>query len=128
SVIEHLLGPLPRMAPHQIDPAPGRPRPSAAEVPPQPSDPRCADDRLVEGDAPGGAEEAGVAEAEDPAVGGDEPVALSGGAGGSSHDRLVEGDALGGAEGAGVAEAEDPAVGGVEPVAGAGGDVRDSTG
>src|SRR5436853_479471 len=116
------------MATHQIDPPPGRPRPSAAEVPPQPSDPRRADDRLVEGDAPRGAEKAGVAEAEDPAVGGDEPVALTGGAGGSSHDRLVEGDAPRGAEEAGVAEAEDPAVGGDEPVAltgGAGGSSHD---
>src|SRR5207253_822940 len=74
-------------------------------------------DRLVEGDAPGGAEEPCVAEAEHPAVGGNEPVAPSGGAGGRAHDRLVEGGAPGGAEEAAVTEAEDPAVGGNEPVA-----------
>ena len=45
--------------------------------------------------AAGGAVEAGVAEGEDAAVGGHQPVALAVGRGGHAHDGLVEVDAAG---------------------------------
>ena len=63
----------------------------------------------------------GVAEGEDAAVAGDEPVAVAGGCCGHADDGLVELDGAGGAEEAGVAEGEDAAVAGDEPVAVAGG-------
>ena len=43
---------------------------------------------LVEAERAGGAVEAGVAEAEDAAVGCDEPVAVAGGGGGDADDRV----------------------------------------
>ena len=68
-------------------------------------------------DRTGGAVEAGVAEGEDAAVGGEEPVALAVGGGGHPDDRLVQVDRPGGAVERGVAEGEDAAVGGHQPVA-----------
>ena len=65
----------------------------------------------------GRAEERGVAEGEDAAVGGDEPVAVAGGRGGHADDRLVQLHVAGRAVEPRVAEGEDPAVGGDEPVA-----------
>ena len=65
----------------------------------------------------GGAVERGVAEGEDAAVGGDEPVAVAGGRGGDADDGRGEAAAAGGAVERGVAEGEDAAVGGDEPVA-----------
>ena len=59
----------------------------------------------------------GVAEGEDAAVVGDQPVAAAVGGGGHADDGLVEGDAAGGAVEAGVAEGEDAAVVGHQPVA-----------
>src|SRR3546814_4717742 len=70
-----------------------------------------ADDGLVELHGAGGAVEAGVAEREDPPVGGDEPVPASGGCGGHADDGLVELHGAGGAVEAGVAEREDAPVG-----------------
>ncbi len=81
---------------------------------------RHAHDGLVEVDVAGGAEEAGVTEAEDPPVGGHHPVALAVGSGRHAHDGLVEMDVAGRAEIPGVAEGEDAAVGGHHPVALAG--------
>ena len=57
-----------------------------------------------------------VAEAEDAAVGGDQPVAGAVGRRRHADDRLVQVLAAHGAEEAGVAEAEDAAVGGHQPV------------
>src|SRR5207244_4421098 len=76
-----------------------------------------AHDGGVQPDPAGGTAELGVAEAEDPAVGGHEPVAVAGRGGGHADDGLVEVDAPGGAEERGVAVAEDPAVPSHEPVA-----------
>src|SRR5207245_933263 len=76
-----------------------------------------AHDGPVEGQAARRAVEAGVAEAEDAAVGGHQPVAPSAGGGGHAHDGPVEGQAARRAVEAGVAEAEDAAVGGHQPVA-----------
>src|SRR5229473_2140165 len=93
-----------------------------------PSSAGHTDDRLAEAERPGGAEEARVAEGEDAAVGGDEPVALRVGGGGHAPDRLAEAERPGGAEEARVAEGEDAAVGGDEPVAlrvGGGGHAHD---
>src|SRR5205807_1663706 len=75
------------------------------------------DHRLVEPNGCGGPEKARVAEREDPAVGGNEPVAVTVGGGGHAHDWLVEAQRSGGAEEARVAEAEHAAIGGHEPVA-----------
>src|SRR2546421_6087746 len=86
----------------------------------QPSSPGHAHDRFVEADRTGGAEEAGVAESEDAAAGGHEPVALAGRGGGHAHDRLVEMEGPGGAEEAGTSVVEDPAVRRDQPVALAG--------
>ena len=65
------------------------------------------------------AEEAGVSEAEDPAVGGDQPVAVAVRGGGDPHDGLVEDDVAGRAEEAGGTEVEHPAIGGDQRVPGA---------
>ena len=67
--------------------------------------------------AAGRAVEAGVAEGEDAAVGGDEPVALAVGRRRHADDRRVEREAAGAPVEAGVAEGEDAAVGRDEPVA-----------
>src|SRR5258706_540625 len=64
-----------------------------------------------------GPEEAGVAEGEDAAVGGHEPVAVAGGRGRHAHDRLVQPQVAGRPGEGGVAEGEDAAVTGDEPVA-----------
>ena len=48
-------------------------------------------------DGAGGSVEVGVAEGEDAAVGGDEPVAVAGGCGGDADDGLVEVRGAGGA-------------------------------
>src|SRR4051812_7208664 len=78
---------------------------------------RHADDRLVERHRPGRSEEPGVAEVEDPAVAGNEPVPLSGRGGQGLDDRLVQRHLPGGPEERGAAtEREDPAVGGHQPV------------
>ena len=63
--------------------------------------------------------EGGVAEGEDAAVGGHQPVAAAVGGGRHGHDGLGEADAPGGPVEAGVAEGEDAAVGGHQPVAAA---------
>ena len=57
--------------------------------------------------AAGRAVEAGVAEGEDPAVGGHQPVALAVGGRGHAHDGLVEGEATDRPVEAGVTESED---------------------
>ena len=75
------------------------------------------DDGLVEFDVAGGAVEVGVAIREHPAVGGDQPVALSVCGGGDPDDGLVEFDVGGGAVEVGVTERVDLTVGGDEPVA-----------
>ena len=67
--------------------------------------------------APGGAEEPGVADGEDAAVGGDQPVAAAGQVCGHPDDRPVEGQVPGGPMEHGVAESEDAAIGGDQPVA-----------
>src|SRR5205823_5503779 len=85
-------------------------------------------DRAVELDGPGGAEEAGVAKAEDSTVGGGEPVTGAGGRGGHGHDRLVEAQAARRAEEAGAPEAEHPAVGSDQPGAGGGRDAGAGSG
>ena len=69
--------------------------------------------------AAGGAVEPGVAEGEDAAVGGHQPVAAAVGGGRHAHDGGVEVDVAGGAVEPGVAEGEDAAVGGHQPVAAA---------
>src|SRR5439155_13327228 len=66
------------------------------------------------------AEEGGVTEGEDAAVGGVHPVAVARRGRGHADDRLVERLAAHRAEEAGVTEGEDAAVGGVQPVALAG--------
>src|SRR5438128_2088107 len=71
-----------------------------------------------------GAGEGGVAEGEDPAVGGDEPVPLAARRRRHADDRPVEGGSAGGAVERRVAEGEDPPVRGDEPVTGAGGGGR----
>src|SRR5437016_4080729 len=73
--------------------------------------------RLVEGLAAHRSEEAGGPEAEEPAVRGHLPVALTARYGGQAHDRLVEGPATHRAEETGVPEGEEAAVGGHLPVA-----------
>ena len=75
-----------------------------------------AHDRLVEVNGTGGAEEGGVAEAEDAAVGGHKPVAAAVRRGRHAHDRLVEVSPAHGAEEAGIAVVEDAAVGRNQPV------------
>src|SRR5438477_4580158 len=72
-------------------------------------------DRFDEFEGAGGAEERGVAEGEDPAVGGDQPVAGAGRRWRQPDDGSIELQGAGGAEEAGVAEGEDAAVGGDEP-------------
>ena len=75
------------------------------------------DDRLVEVEGAGRAEEMGVAEGEDAAVGRHQPVARAAGGADGGDDRLVEVDGPRRAEEMGVAEGEDAAVGRDEPVA-----------
>src|SRR5436309_828148 len=75
------------------------------------------DDGLGELEIAGRAQEGGVAEGEDAAVGGDEPVALAGGRGGHGDDGLGQLEVAGGAKELGVAEGEDAAVGREQPVA-----------
>ena len=65
----------------------------------------------------GAAEEGGVAEREDPAVGSSQPVALPARRGRHAHDRLHGGIAADAAVERRVTEGEDAAVGGDEPVA-----------
>src|SRR5581483_4184041 len=79
------------------------------------------DDGGLQGLTAGGAEEGGVSEGEDAAVGGREPVAPAGRRRGHAHDRLVQGDGARRAVEAGVAEGEDAAVRRREPVAPSGG-------
>src|SRR5664280_1332960 len=76
-----------------------------------------ADNRLVEMNGPGRAVELGVAEGEDAAVGGRQPVALAVRSGSHADNRLVEMNGPGRAVELGVAEGEDAAVGGRQPVA-----------
>src|SRR5205814_3044927 len=57
-----------------------------------------------------------VAESEDPAVPGHQPVAAPRSGGGDPCHLLVETDATGGAQKAGISEREDTSVGGHEPV------------
>src|SRR5206468_3887077 len=78
---------------------------------------RHADDGLCELEVAGGAEEGGVAEGEDAAVGGQQPVALAGGRCGHADDGLGELEVAGGARELGGAEGEDAAVGGNQTVA-----------
>src|SRR5664280_2648604 len=77
---------------------------------------RDAHHRLVQGVAAHRPVEAGVAEGEDTAVGGDLPVALAVRRRRHAHDRLVEMLAAHRPVEAGVAEGEDAAVGGDLPV------------
>src|SRR5207302_1807762 len=76
-------------------------------------------DGLIEVEAAGGAEEAGVAVGEGAASGRDGPVAGAARGGCHPNDGLMEVEAAGGAEEAGVAVGEDAAIGRDEPVAGA---------
>src|SRR5204863_387042 len=76
-----------------------------------------AHDWLAEAERSGRAEEGRVAEGEDAAVGGHEPVAFPIWRGNHAHDWLAERQRSGGPEEAGVAQAEHAAVGGHEPVA-----------
>src|SRR6266550_2574510 len=76
-----------------------------------------ADDGLVQPDVAGRSEEAGVAEGEDPAVPGDQPVAPAFGRGRQADDRL--GEVARAPEGAGVAEGVDGSRGVGHPVAAA---------
>ena len=72
--------------------------------------------------------EAGVAEREDPAIGGHQPVALTVTCRRNADDRRVQVLAAHGTVEAGVAEGEDPAIAGHQPVAlavGCGGDADD---
>src|SRR5436305_334934 len=64
-----------------------------------------------------GTEKRGVAEAEDAAVAGGEPVGVGGWGGGHGDDGLVEVEVAGGSVEGGVAKGEDAAVAGGEPVA-----------
>ena len=66
--------------------------------------------------AAGGAVEAGVAVAEDPAVRGDQPITRTRRCAGHADDGLVESDGARGAVEPGVAVAEDPAVRGDQPI------------
>ncbi len=61
--------------------------------------------------------EGGVAEGEEAAVGGHQPVALAVGRGGHAHHRLVQTHASGRPVEAGVTEGEEAAVGGHLPIA-----------
>ena len=67
-------------------------------------------------DPAGGAVEHGIAEAEDPAVGSDEPVALAGDRRRHADDRLVEPQVAGRPVEAGGAEGEHASVPAQEPV------------
>ena len=79
-----------------------------------------ADDGGVEGERSGGADEGGIAEGEDPAVRGDQPVAAAGCRTGQSDHRRVESQPARGSVEDRVAEGEDSAVRGDQPVAAAG--------
>src|SRR5205085_11655999 len=68
----------------------------------------------------GGAEEGGVAEGEDPSVGGEEVVALPARRGHGADDRPVEVERRPVAEEPGIAEGHGPAPAGEDPVAVAG--------
>ena len=72
---------------------------------------------LVELEVAGRPVEAGVAEGEDAAVGGHQPVPAAVGGGRHAHHRLGEPEVARRAVEAGVAEGEDAAVGGHQPVA-----------
>ena len=78
------------------------------------------DHRLVEDGAAHRAAEGGIAEGEDPPVGGHQPVAVAGRRGGDAHDRLVERRAGHRAMQRGVAEGVDAPVRAHQPVAVAG--------
>ena len=71
----------------------------------------------MEAEAGDGAVVVRVAEAEDAAVAGDEPIPAAGDGGRDADDRALQRDAAHGTVEGGGAEAEDPAVGADQPVA-----------